>query len=265
MGRFRRAIQDLRHRRYLDAYVGWILALLVVLLQIVASFVSDRDKLDTVVMATIILLLGIVALATADIRRDIDNSGTALVHHLWKFYPDRTELPSIRDRLLSSSQEIYIFGLQLGQVVHDGLPLIEQRAREGYKVNLALLSPTDQAGSPISWINEMGSVHGFPNLDETLRANINRLATWHSGLRAAHGKNVGIRLYADIPTASVILVDPKKVDGYIHVEPILHGLDPSQRPSFCIRRSDSPGLYDGVRSRYLALWDSADPISRSKG
>lgn len=129
-------------------------------------------------------------------------------------------------------------------------------------MNLALLSPFNLDGKKLSWINEMGDVHNFPNLDRTLRVNIERLRDWHSGLDERQRKNIDIRLYLDIPTASVVIFDPSKSTGCIQIEPILHRLDPSQRPAFWVRRSDSQLLYTNVLASYIDLWKGAVPLDK---
>jgi hypothetical protein len=257
MDRIRAMITDLRTRRFMDAYLGWMLAVIVVVIQIVSSFVTHQDKITTLVTATSVMLLGIIALATADIRRDLKETRSV---RSWRVFADRSETPSLRDRIESGSSEVYIFGLQLGHVVHELLPLLHRRAGEGYRVNLALLSPVDAAGQQLTWIDQMGMVHSFPNLDQILRTNIERLKQWSSTFDEPRTKNIKIRLYRQIPTASVVIFDPDRSTGYIQVEPILHRLDPSQRPAFWVRRSDSHLLYTNVLSSYLELWRAATPL-----
>jgi len=257
MGRIRLILADLRNRRFVDAYLGWILAVIVVIIQIASAFVSNGSKVSTIVTTTTVLLLGIIALATADIRRDLQTGGQSKT---WRVFADRSETPSLRDRMESGTAEVYIFGLQLGHVVHELLPLIHRRAGEGYKVNLALLSPVDTSGKPLEWVNDMGIVHNFPNLDQTLRTNIERLAQWSATLDDRRRKNIKIRLYYNIPTASVVLFDPNKPGGCIQIEPILHRLDPSQRPAFWVRRSDSNLLYSNLLLSYMDLWRAARPL-----
>lgn len=258
INRVRVIIADLRNRQFMDAYLGWVLAIVVVIIQISSSFIVAQSVITTLVTATTVMLLGIIALATADIRRDLKAGGSM---RSWRVFADRTETPSLRERMEAGTGEVYIFGLQLGHVVHELLPVIRRRASEGYKVNLALLSPVDTTGRPLAWINDMGVVHNFPNLDQTLRVNIERLKRWHAGLDERQQKNVNVRLYQDIPTASVVIFDPTRSTGCIQVEPILHRLDPSQRPAFWVRRSDSQLLYNNLLSSYMDLWQSAASLT----
>jgi len=259
--RVHRAFQDLRQRRYVDAYVAWLVAILVVIINVVTTFVTNSDKLTALVMSTIVLLLGIIALATAEIRRDLEDGGPGSPRRVWRFFAGRAELSPVRERIESSSREMYIFGAQLGQIVHDALPLIERRAHEGYKISLALVNPIDSGGQPVPWIADIGVVTGFPNLDETLRANIRHLKLWHLGLQERQRRNVFIRVFRAMPTAAVIIVDPGSADGYVHVEPFLYRFSPAERPSFWIRRIDAPVLYETLLSNYLELWNSAEVIS----
>ncbi|MYU47695.1 hypothetical protein GTV15_07140 [Streptomyces sp. SID7803] len=74
----------------------------------------------------------------------------------------------------------------------------------------------------------MSAVHGLPNLNDVLRANLIQLRHWHAGLTAKQQRNIEIRAYPPVipPTASVILFDVKRHSGFAHVEPVLHTIAP---------------------------------------
>jgi len=254
--RVKRMLTDIRQRNYLDAYSGWLLALTVVVIDIVASFVTDANKIQTLINSTIILLLGIIALATAEIRHgqfaDQEKPG-----NLWRFFGSRYDLPTLAETAKTVQEELWIFGLQLGQVVHEAFPSLENLATAGSLVKIAVLSPVDHDGKPIPWIADIGVVHSCPNLPEVLRANLRSFLYWHQTLPPDQASRVEIRAYTDIPTATVILADPGLRSGYIHVEPILYRMEPVRRPSFRIRRTDDNQLFDVLFLRYTELWNRA--------
>jgi hypothetical protein len=260
-GKTKVILKDLRDRRFLDGYGGFLLALTVVTVNVIAAFVTTESKLTTLVNGTIVALLGLLVSASIDIRRGLPGAGTS-AGKVWRFYADRGELPQMKEQIEGSVSLIEIYGLQLGTVTHSLLPAIRIKAAAGCKVHLALLSPVDGNGVSLSWIPQIGSVHGFPDLDAQLRANISQLKQWHGALPPEIRKNVEIRAYSRIPTASVIISDAERRTGYVHVEPILHEFAPTERPIFWIREQDDQSLFRLLVSHYGDLWKSATPIDR---
>ncbi len=261
MGRLKRALADLRLLHYMDAYLGWLLAVLVAGVEIVSAFGAPRGWVDTLVAATTVLLLGVIALATAEIRRAISEIPSAGGARLWRFFPDRDELPPLQQQMARSTRRVEIFGLQLGLIVHGLLPAVEERARAECRVRLALLSPVAENGTPILWVTPLGSVHDCPNLDEVLRTNLRQLRHWHTNLPPQIRRYVEIRAYTSIPTASVMLFDADRNGGYAHVEPILHAFPTAVRPSFWIREADHSRLFHLLVSHYRQVWESAIPLA----
>lgn len=88
INRIRSMIADVRNRRFMDAYLGWILAVAVVIIQVVSTFLVSQNIITTLTTTTTVMLLGIIALATADIRRDIKDGGST---HSWRVFADRSE------------------------------------------------------------------------------------------------------------------------------------------------------------------------------
>jgi hypothetical protein len=244
-----------RARRYPDVYTGWLLAVLVTVLEIVSGFVQSRNWIDVFFSTTVVLLLGLIALATADIRSRqntvLDSARGGLL------FAGRSQLPSLQSQLEEAQRTVEIYGLQLGHVVHHMLPTIADRALSDCHFRLALLSPVDANGDKIPWIGDMGAVHGFPNLEDVLRANLTQLRHWHAGLTPKQQRNIEIRAYPVIPTASVILFDVKKHSGYAHVEPILHTLPPVERPTFWVSEKDDFKLFHLLVDHYQVLWEQA--------
>ncbi|MGQ4436286.1 MULTISPECIES: hypothetical protein [unclassified Streptomyces] len=258
MATFTSMVTAIRARKYLDVYTGWLLAVLVIVMEIVSGFIDSRSWIDIFFSGTVVLLLGLIALATVDIRNrqrsDLDSAHGGLL------FTERANLPSLQSRLENAQRTVEIYGLQLGYVVHHLLPTIAQRAASDCHFRLALLSPVYANGDKVPWISEMGTVHGFTNLEDVLRANLSQLRHWHSTLTPKQQRNIEIRAYPVIPTASVILFDAKKHSGYVHVEPILHTLAPAERPTFWVAERDDFKLYHLLVDRYQRLWQQAIPL-----
>lgn len=257
---FTRIAAAVRIRRYPDVYTGWLLAVLVVVMEIVSGFTRDRSWIDVVFSGTVVLLLGLIALATVDIRNRQDSALDSA--HGGLLFTERASLPSLLTRVERAQRSVDIYGLQLGYVVHHLLPTIAERAASDCRFRLALLSPVYANGDDVPWIAEMGTVHDFPNLDDVLRANLSQLRHWHSTLTPRQQRNIEIRAYPVIPTASVILFDAKKHSGYVHVEPILHALAPAQRPTFWVAETDDYKLFHLLVDRYQTLWQQAIPLAQ---
>jgi hypothetical protein len=260
MGRFKKVLGDVRTGRFLEAYSGILLALVVIVVNVAAGFVPNADRVAILVSTTIIFLLSIITLATIEIRRDMPSSGERA--KVTRFFPSRGPLPTLQTQLEECHRQAHIFGLQLNQVSHTLLPMIERRVADGLIVKLALLSPVDRQGTRLDWIDDIGAVHCFPNLDELLRGSLRRLRTWHAALPPDLARKVIIRAYTEVPTASVAIYDPDSRHGYVHVEPILYMFNPDERPSFWVRRSDDDHLFTLLLQRYEQLWNNAIPIEQ---
>jgi hypothetical protein len=257
--RLRRVLSDIRRGRYIEAYLGLGIAIAAIAVEILSGFSGDNKPADVVFSTAVVILLGIVAFATIEIRRDMP-SPTSVGRRLAGFFTNRAELPSLHDQLELARREVHIFGLQLGQVTHTLLPLLEERARAGCAVRLALTSPVDRSGQALDWIDEVGDVHCFPNLADVLRVNLRRLQTWHAGLEETVRARVEIKAYDRVPTASIIMYDTDTRRGYIHVEPILFRFNPDQRPILWLREADNPDLFRLVKSKYMELWHQGIPL-----
>ncbi|GAA2985150.1 hypothetical protein JCM13580A_03270 [Streptomyces drozdowiczii] len=246
-------------RRYPDVLTGWLLALLVTVLEIVSGFAQDREWIDVLFSTTVVLLLGLIALATADIRskqRTVLDSTRG-----GRLFNGRAQLPDLQQQFEAAQRTVEVYGLQLGHIVHHMLPTIADRALSDCHFRLALLSPVQANGDPVPWMAEMSAVHGLPNLNDVLRANLIQLRHWHAGLTAKQQRNIEIRAYPVIPTASVILFDVKRHSGFAHVEPVLHTIAPVERPTFWISERDDFKLFHLLVDRYQALWRQSIPLS----
>lgn len=248
-------IEEIQQGKHLEAYAALLLTILVIILD-VANIASQA-----VVSAMIILLLGSVLYSLIQLRRELRATRQQLgTRHIWRFFPDRQKLPSIPETFAPARHEVLVVGVQLGLVSHTYLQLVQSKAASGCQMKLALLSPVDRNGNSQAWIDEMGVVHAFPNLKETLRANLNRLRAWLRELPDELRSKIEIRIYFDIPTASAILVDADSPWGLVHVEPILYRVNPQDRPSFRLRAIDDRQLFERIRDAYLQLWESSTDI-----
>jgi hypothetical protein len=84
------------------------------MLQVVTMFLSDRDMITALATTLIVFLLGAITLSTAEIRHDLRNLTDSSNRAVHSFHSNRSELPSFEERFRSCSDEIYLFGLQLG-------------------------------------------------------------------------------------------------------------------------------------------------------
>ncbi|MGW2716796.1 hypothetical protein [Streptomyces sp. NPDC001492] len=261
MGRFTRIVGDVRRRQFLDAYTGWVLAVLVTGLQVFSGFSEGEDWIGVVVTATTVLLLGLVALATAEIRRQLTAAQESQLFRGGRLFTDRSQLPPLHTLLRDTHRSVEIYGVQLGHVVHHLLPVIADQARAGCHFRLALLTPVDGDGDKVPWIDELGTVHGFPNLEDVLRTNLVQLRHWYTGLTPKQQRNIEIRGYCHIPTASVMLFDVEQRTGFAHVEPILFAVPPAERPAFWAADTDNAKLFHLIVDQYRSLWQSATPLA----
>ena len=255
-----KAWEDLKDQKNLETYVAILIATVAALLSLIDGWLGDGSKLESFKFAATLGLLGVLSNGALEIRRGLPGPDQGLVGPVWRFFAGRRFIPDLDDRIEASHKSVTIFGVQLNAIVHTHKEIIRERAAHGVQIQLAMLSPFDKVGAPIPWIDELGEVHSTGGLRTLLATNLSNLKQWRLKLPEEIARNIEIRCYREIPTASVILYDVDTKQGYIHVEPIMTHLEPSGRPVFWLREKDDPSLYSSLASSYRDLWDRAIPV-----
>jgi hypothetical protein len=246
---FSSILQDLKDGENVENYLIILISVIIAALNLIgaASF--------AVISSAILGVLSLVAygqIKSSRLLKTIKQSTE--IQGVTAFYSDRQNVPALEKRITLSTEEIGIMGLQLSAIIHNYLPLLTQQALKGCRIKLLMMSPTDESGIALPWVEEVGKVHTFLGLRNMLNSNIEQLSNWYEELPATLRKQVEIKLFPTIPTVSTLFIDKDSDSGLIKVEPILHKFPPSQRPSFVVNRYSAPALYKNLVGSFDDLW-----------
>jgi len=256
--RFSAIIQDINDGENVENYLLVLAALVVAVLNIfeVAN--------DTIIASTILAVLSMIIYSQIKSDRLLRSiRKVSEIRGIRTFYPDRQNVPSLENRLLLCHEEVAIMGLQLSAITHSHMALLKKQAIKGCHIKFLMMNPIDGDGNKLPWVEEVGKVTSFVGLHEILISNILHLSNWLEKIPDGVRNRVEIKLYSTIPTASILLIDKDKDTGTIKVEPILHGVEPSERSSFVVDRSSSPTLYQNILDSFNDLWSEGQNISDS--
>lgn len=256
MLRPRRALDDIRHARNLEAYIIGLLSLTIAAL---SAFGITNSAL---VSAATLTVLGALVVALAQFSSASFGQSTGTIGSLRAFNEDRANLAPMHERLKTCRRSFRVWGVQLAAFEHEYLNNLEELARSGREVELLMMSPIDKDGQVVSWLNEVGRVHSFTRLGATLEQSALRLAEWHEGLSVATRGRVRVRLYCSIPTVSAILVDHNLSSGWIQVEPLIFGVPPAKRANLTVTALSDFGIR--ITDAFEQLWEESLDLEDSK-
>jgi hypothetical protein len=252
-------LQDIKDGENIENYLLILAALVIAILSLVGI---KNDAIITSIILAVLSLIIYGQIKTDRLLRSIKQASE--IQGISAFYPDKQHVPPLESRISTSHEEVAIMGLQLSDIAIFYLPLLKQQAIKGCRIKLLMMSPVDDTGNALPWVDEVGKVHNFIGFRGMLISNIVHLTNWLEELPKDIRKRVEVRLYTTIPTASVILIDKDKESGSIKVEPIFHKFPPSERPSFVVDRSSSPALYRKLVDSFNDLWNMGLDVSNLK-
>lgn len=249
-------VQDIKHGENLEHYILIVLAMTVAVLTILGIASSAA------IASATLTVLSLMIYDQVKLRRILSHKHSDTnIHGITQFYPNRESLIPLEKVLSESKSEIAIMGLQLGAIIHSYLPLLRQRASQGCRIRLLMMSPVSKEAKPLPWVDEVGKVHTFISLSQILQSNISHLTNWLAELPDEVKTKIEVRLYGTIPTASVLLIDKDSDSGVIKVEPVLHQFPPHNRPSFVVERHSSLVLYSHMVDSFNSLWEMSIELS----
>ncbi len=239
-----------------------IIAIMVVFVDVFNNAIS-KETLSQIISSVTLTILAILIFGQIKMNHLIDSiRSNQDFSGINKFYSNRAEMPSFDEWLDKSKEEVIIMGIQLGAITHIFLPKLLKCAERGVKVKLLLMSPISREGDKLPWVDEVGKLHTFKNLEEALIHNLQHINNWYEEIKATKIKsNIEIRCYDTIPTFSAVIIDYKTSNGFIKTEPIFYNFPPSDRPSFITTKYNSNQLYNHLTNSCLTLWDSSIGIT----
>jgi len=246
----RNAIKDFQAGRNIENYALTVIAIVVVILDIF-SIINQ-----SIVNAAILSVLTVLLYGRIQDRRQLDGQLLGIK----EFHANRATIPTLQDTLSDAQDEIILIGVALTSVLHTQRALLENLARKGRKIKIAVWQPPSDELHRAVLLEKLEDLTDVPDLERNLPSNIERYKHWFSSLDLSARSNIEIKGYSAFPTLSIILVDKDRPKGFAHVEPILYKAPPEEQPSFRLGPHDSPTLFQALRRRYTLLWDNAESL-----
>jgi hypothetical protein len=246
----RSAIKDFQVGRNIENYILTIIAIAVAILDIF-GVVSQ-----SIANAAILSVLTVLLYGRIQDRRRLESQ----LHGLKEFHANRATVPSLQETLSDAQDEIILIGVALTSVLHTQRALLENLARKGRKIKIAVWQPPSDDLHRAILLEKLEDLTDVPDLERNLPSNIERYKHWFSSLDMGARSNIEIRGYSAFPTMSIILVDKDRPKSFAHVEPIMYKSPPEELASFRFGPHDSPGLFQALRRRYTVLWDKAESL-----
>jgi hypothetical protein len=246
----RKVFQDIRLGRNIETYVLVIAAIVVAVLDIFD--IASPSVINAAVLGALaVLLYGRVL----DQRQFSDVAAKSGIR---EFHPSRSSVPPLHSTLSATQHELLLIGISLSTVIQSQLSILEDLARRGRKVKLAIWEPSSEDPHRTVLVKALEDLIDAPNFGK--RTVPGRLRHWYSGLDTRARQNIEIRTYSTFPTVSIIFIDKDHPQGYVHVEPIIYRARPEELPSFRLGVLESPTLLQVLRKRYSQLWDESKPL-----
>jgi len=247
MEELRKILNDIRQGKDIEKYLLVILALAIGIIDIVGF--GNQAIINAVILA----VLAILAYGRISDRRkqDIKISGIS------EFHENRSTVPTLEATFLPAKNEIILIGVALSGVISYQRTLLEEKARKGCKIKIALWNPPFGNFRESVLFNTIESLANTQEVPLGHHVHIERFQDWFTNIDESIRKNIEIRGYSTMPTASVFLIDKDLPNGLIHFEPIIYKARPEKQPSFRLSPHDSPELFRELSSRYSQLWTSA--------
>jgi len=246
-------MHEIKTGKNIENYLFILMAAIVAILSIFTSV--PQAIINSVILAVLALII-YREIETERYIKSVERSQEI------QFYHNRTDLPPIEERFETAKTEIAISGLQLGNIVLNYLPNLEQKAFEGCNIKLLMLSPVDCKLKKLPWVDKVGTTNTLIGLEKMLYVNIENLKHWLEQMDDTTKSKISVRLHTSLPTSPMLFIDKDTANGSVKVELLLHHISPTKRPSFLVKKSESPELYMRLKESYDYLWNEALDIDK---
>jgi hypothetical protein len=254
----------------IDRKIMVILGVIAIILEI-PLFWTSKDFSDFVKIVTIVITLGFVVIVSLweKINKNIVFQSPIILRksrvvkqELSTLAESRIDvylkknLPKFEELFTRIKSEICILGITL-ESLRQLTPNIETALRSNIRIRVLIL---DSQFELMNRVEELISSSGLSQDTRTLETL--ELSKTQPPLTAEQKANLMIRKHKQIPTHSIIIIDPHISDfNYMQTEPYLFNIPSGERRVFIISRNKHPDLFSLYLRSFENLWNTAEPIS----
>jgi hypothetical protein len=154
-----------------------------------------------------------------------------------------TNLPLLKEMFSGVDRTVHLLGITLESPNHI-IPSIETLLRDNKRVRVLICDPDTRIMPEIERL--VASVNTGQRIEATI-AMLNQISV--------NKNNLEIRKYKEIPTHSMIIVDPDTDSGYMHVEPYPPMTAQEHRRIIKITQHEQGNLFEMYWNAYNSLWN----------
>jgi hypothetical protein len=155
-----------------------------------------------------------------------------------------TNLPPIKEMLSGVNRTIHFLGITLESLNHV-IPSIETLLRDNKRVRILVCDPATNL------MPEIERLVVSKNTAQRIEATVAMLNQMNNDYK----NNLEIRMYREIPTQGMIIVDPDTDSAYMHVEPYPPMTAQEYRRIIKITHREHGNLFEMYWSAYNRLWN----------
>ncbi|MER5662172.1 hypothetical protein [Streptomyces mirabilis] len=253
----RRVRHDLSSGENLEIYVTALLSLTLAVLG--ALDVADGKVLAAATLATLALLAGGLLGSrrqVAELAAEVRARAAGDISAEDFFSGDKPELV----QQIRGARDIGIVGVTLARTLRNSIDELERRAVSGSVIRIALIDPSGTAPA------EAARRSTIPHRPEVYQ---NRLRTSIDLLRELLEKpgvrdRVEVRFLPFVPAFGLILLDPRRPGGIIHVDVYSHS-SASGDAVFTLRPDRDGHWYQHFQAEFDRVWEHGRPADASDG
>lgn len=163
---------------------------------------------------------------------------------------NRQQLKPLEERL-KHTKEVMITGGSLFRLTSEYLGFFEEKAKEGCSFKFLLLNPNCTAAKLLA-LNIVYEVDSF----DAYKKNINNSLIALHGLKEKYPDLIQIKTTDFIPSFSLFICDPEKIEGSIMVELYTCDVSTRNRPHMILLKNRESGWFRFFNNQFKVIWDN---------
>jgi hypothetical protein len=225
------------------------------------------DQLKLLTNQMLLIIIGLGTTNTIEILAQVGEKLTAVneknsIEGIKTFRPQRKGyLRPISETFALAQQDVLISGIGLGTLVggHNG-GVFDEPLNKNCTIRILFLSPYTPNGEPNPVVEVSDIQTGYTGQRQLILQSMENYFQWRLKLDKSKQKRLLVKGYYNIPSTAIVMIDAKKPNGFIRVEPIVPGIPIEFRPSFDVTITSSKDLFDRLHEAYENLWANAIDI-----
>jgi hypothetical protein len=232
MNELRKIFKDLKNLDFIESYI-------VVAVGLVVFVMSLFNNLTNSVMFQVILAaLSALIYLTIMGRRETKELYFGDIEGIITFHPNRDKLIPLDHWFNKAKKEIVLYAVQHSAVVHQYLGLLKDKAENGCRIKILMMSARMPDGEVNPNVRESESQRRYTGLLPQIENNTKTLREWWESLSESARQVVEVRMYQEYPVATYTFIDRDEANGFVLVEIQHYGVHVHDMPHYIVTKKD---------------------------